>query len=307
MPMVTNDELMQKAKDGGYAVGAFNMNNMEIIQGIVSACQEKNSPAIIAVSEGAIKYAGFNFILSLYRTAVDESGLPLALHLDHGKDLEVIKRCIEGGFTSVMIDASQLPFEENVAATREVVELAHPAGISVEGELGRLAGVEDIVDVDEREAILTDPQSAAEFVEATGVDSLAVAIGTSHGAYKFKSDPKLDIKRLKEIVASCNIPIVLHGASGVPDWVLERATKYGAQLKGARGVPNEAIAEAVKNGVCKVNIDTDLRLAMLGAVREVLTETPQQFDPRKYLGPAREAIKRVVTEKIDLLGSAGKA
>jgi fructose-bisphosphate aldolase class II len=307
MPAVTNAELLKKAQSGHYAVGAFNINNMEIVQAIVSAGKEKNSPAILAVSEGAIKYAGFEYIIALYRTAVEDSGLPLALHLDHGQDMEVIKHCIEGGFTSVMIDASKLPFKENISATKAVVELAHPKGISVEAELGRLAGVEDIVSVDEREAILTDPQSAKEFVQETGVDSLAVAIGTSHGAYKFKGDPKLDIERLKEIVKACNIPIVLHGASGVPDWVLTTATKFGAQLKGAKGVPDGAIREAVKNGVCKVNIDTDIRLAMLGAIRQVFAETPAEFDPRKYLGPAREAIKKVVGEKMDLLGSSGRA
>jgi len=215
--------------------------------------------------------------------------------------------CIEGGFTSVMIDASHLPFEENVQATKAVVDMAHPQGISVEGELGRLYGVEDIVDVDEKEAILTDPEDAHQFVERTGVDSLAVAIGTSHGAYKFKGDPQLDIKRLKEIAAVCNIPLVLHGASGVPQWVVERATQYGAQLKGAKGVPDSAIVTAVKNGICKVNIDTDIRLAMLGAIRQVLIEAPEQFDPRKYLKPAREAITKVVGEKIDLLGSANRA
>ena len=307
MPMVTNAELLQKAQVGHYAIGAFNINNMEIVQAVVSAGKEKNSPAILAVSEGAIKYAGFDYIITLYRTAVKESGLPLALHLDHGQDMEVIKYCIEGGFTSVMIDASKLPFEENISATKAVVELARPRGISVEAELGRLAGVEDIVSVDEREAILTDPKSADEFVKKTGVDSLAVAIGTSHGAYKFKGDPKLDIERLKEIVKACGIPIVLHGASGVPDWVLTTATKFGAELKGAKGVPDEAIREAVKNGVCKVNIDTDIRLAMVGAIRQVFAENPAEFDPRKYLGPARRAIKKVVGEKMELLGSTDKA
>jgi len=306
MPLVSAKEILEKAKRANYAVGAFNINNMEILQGIISACKKALSPVIIGVSEGAISYAGFNFIVSMVKTAVDESIIPVALHLDHGKNIDTIANCINGGFTSVMIDGSHLNFEENIKVTKEVAQLAKPRGISVEGELGRLVGVEDMVSVDEKEAILTDPEAAEEFVEKTGVDFLAIAIGTSHGAYKFKGEPKIDIERLKQIRERVDIPLVLHGASSVPEWVLERAIRYGAKLHGARGVPEDAIREAIKNGICKVNIDTDIRLALIGAIREVLTEKPEEFDPRKYLGPGRDAIEKVVLEKIELLGSSGK-
>ncbi|HDM43325.1 MAG TPA: class II fructose-1,6-bisphosphate aldolase [Firmicutes bacterium] len=307
MPLVSAKEILEKAKNEHYAVGAFNINNMEILQGIINACRKYSSPAIIGASEGAIRYAGFKYIVSMVKLAADESGLPIALHLDHGKNIDTIAQCIGGGFTSIMIDGSHLNFEENIKVTKQVVDLARPKGLSVEGELGRLSGIEDLVDVEERDATLTDPDSAVEFVERTGVDFLAVAIGTSHGAYKFKGDPKLDIKRLKEIKEKVNIPLVLHGASSVPEWVLKRATTYGAVLKGAKGVPEDAIKEAIDNGICKINIDTDLRLALLGAVREVLSENPEEFDPRKYLGAGRDAIEKVVSEKIALFGSAGKA
>ena len=306
MPLVSAKEILEKAKRANYAVGAFNINNMEILQGIISACKKALSPVIIGVSEGAISYAGFNFIVLMVKTAVDESIIPVALHLDHGKNIDTIANCINGGFTSVMIDGSHLNFEENIKVTKEVAQLAKPRGISVEGELGRLVGVEDMVSVDEKEAILTDPEAAEEFVEKTGVDFLAIAIGTSHGAYKFKGEPKIDIERLKQIRERVDIPLVLHGASSVPEWVLERAIRYGAKLHGARGVPEDAIREAIKNGICKVNIDTDIRLALIGAIREVLTEKPEEFDPRKYLGPGRDAIEKVVLEKIELLGSSGK-
>jgi fructose-bisphosphate aldolase class II len=306
MLLVSAKEILEKAKREHYAVGAFNINNMEILQGIMNACKKTSSPAIIGVSEGAISYAGFNFIILMVKTSTDENGLPVALHLDHGKNIDTIAKCINGGFTSVMIDGSHLNFEENIKITKEVVQIAKPRGISVEGELGRLIGVEDMVSVDEKEAILTDPEAAEEFVEKTGVDSLAIAIGTSHGAYKFKGEPKIDIERLKQIKAKVDIPLVLHGASSVPAWVLERATKHGAKLSGAKGVPEEAIKESIKYGICKVNIDTDIRLALVGAIREVFDEKPEEFDPRKYLGPGREAIEKIVLEKIDLLGSSSK-
>ncbi len=307
MPLLNNDDLMRTGYENGFAVGAFNINNMEILQGIVEAARAENSPAIIAVSSGALKYAGAAYLVGMIRAAVFETGLPLSIHLDHGADYAKCVQAVNAGFTSIMIDASKLPFEENVAASKRVAELAHAAGLSCEAELGRLQGIEEHVEVSEGEAVLTDPDQAAEFVERTGVDSLAVAIGTSHGAYKFKGIPKLDFDRLAEIKSKVEIPLVLHGASAVPDWVRERAEKHGAELGGSKGVPDEAVAKAVTMCVSKVNIDTDLRLAMLGAVREVLDTDRKQFDPRKYLGPAREAITKVVRHKMQLLGSSGKA
>jgi len=307
MSLVTGKEILSKADREGYAVGAFNINNMEILQGITKAVKEKASPVILAVSEGAIKYAGLRYIVNMVRTAVEDTGITATLHLDHGQNLDVIKNCIDSGFTSVMIDASHLPFEDNLRETRKVVEIAHAKGISVEAELGRLKGVEDIISVSERDAILIDPDEAKKFVAETGVDSLAPAIGTSHGAFKFKGEAKLDFERLKKVKDYCRIPLVLHGASSVPEWVLEKAVKYGGQVKGARGVPEEAIKQAISLGVNKVNVDTDLRLALVGAIREVLAETPREIDPRKILGPARDLIYKVVLEKIELLGSAGKA
>jgi len=307
MVLKTNKELLNLARRGGYAVGAFNVNNLEILQAIVSAAEVEKSPAIIAVSEGAIQYAGLDFIVSMVQTASKKTPIPLSLHLDHGKDLKIIHSCIENGFTSVMIDGSHLKFEDNVAITKEVVNMAKFKGVSVEGELGRLKGIEDKVSVDEREAFLTDPEEAWEFVKKTGVDSLAVAIGTSHGAYKFKGEPKLDFDRLSEIAKRVEIPLVLHGASGVPNSVLERAEKFGAKLSGAKGIPDEAIKKAISLGISKINIDTDLRLSFVGAIREVLFTHPEEFDPRKILGPAREAIKQTVQIKMKLFGSSGKA
>ncbi len=307
MVMRTNKELLHLAKKGGYAVGAFNMNNMEIVQAIVSAAVAEKSPAIIAVSEGAIQYAGLPYIVSMVRIASEEVSIPLSLHLDHGKDLKILRSCIEGGFTSVMIDGSHLEFKDNISVTREVVEMARERGVSVEGELGRLKGIEDKVSVSEREAFLTDPRAAEEFVEKTGVDALAIAIGTSHGAYKFKGEVKLDFERLETIAKRVDIPLVLHGASGVPRQVLERAERFGAKLPGAKGIPDEGIQKAVSLGICKINIDTDLRLSFVGAIREVLTTRPEEFDPRKILGPGREAIKQTVQAKMRLFGSSGKA
>jgi len=306
MPLITGDEILKRAKKGNYGIGAFNINNMEVLQGIVESLDINKAPGLIAVSEGAIKYAGFNYIISLVHTAADEIKVPIVLHLDHGTDPDTIKQCIDGGFTSVMVDGSHLPFEENIALTKKVVVMAKKKGVSVEAELGRLAGVEDIVDVNERDAILTDPEDAKVFVEKTGINSLAVAIGTSHGAYKFKGEAKLDLERLKEITKLVDIPLVLHGASNVPEWAVETAEKYGAQIGSAKGVPDDSIREAVKLGICKINIDTDLRLAMLAAVRESLGENPSNIDPRKYLKAGKEAIKRVVEHKIEIFGCKGK-
>src|SRR4030042_3971219 len=266
MGLKTNKELLKRARAEGYAVGAFNTNNLEILQAIVSAGEAEKSPAIIAVSEGAIQYAGLSFLISMVQTASNQFSIPLSIHLDHGRDLEIIQSCIESGFTSVMIDGSHLPFEENMAITKRVVEMAKKKNVSVEGELGRLKGIEDHVSVSEREAFLTDPQAAEEFVEKTRVDALAIAIGTSHGAYKFKGEVKLDFERLQEVFKRVDIPLVLHGASGVPPAVLEKAEQFGAKLPGAKGVPDDAIQKAVSLGIAKINIDTDLRLSFLGAI-----------------------------------------
>jgi fructose-bisphosphate aldolase class II len=306
MALTTNQELLTQAKKRRYAVGAFNINNLEILQAIVSAGEVEKSPVIIAVSEGAIKYAGMPYLVSMVRTASEQTFIPLSLHLDHGTDLEVIRSCVENGFTSVMIDGSPLEFEENVAVTKKVVEMAKKRGVSVEAELGRLKGIEEKVSVSEKEAFLTDPQAAEEFVRRTEVHALAVAIGTSHGAYKFKGEAKLDFDRLKEIAKRVDIPLVLHGASGVPSSVLEKAERFGAKLPGAKGIPDEAIQKAISLGISKINIDTDLRLSFVGALREVLTTKPEEFDPRKILGPGREAIKQTVQSKMKLFGSSGK-
>ena len=304
--LVTNKELLDAARAGGYAVGAFNINNMEFVQAITDAAMTLQSPAILAVSQGALAYAGFENLVELARTAAEVRKVSISLHLDHGQDMSIIERCIEEGFTSVMIDGSHLPFDENVAVTRKVVEKARPRGVSVEGELGRLAGIEDNISVSEQEARFTDPDEAAAFVEKTGVDSLAVAVGTSHGAYKFKGEAKLALDRLSEIVARVPVPIVLHGASGVDPAHVALANEYGAELAGTRGVPDEAIVDAVRRGVCKVNIDTDMRIAFTAFVRQTLGKQPAVFDPRKILGPAREAIKNVVMHKMKLFGSEGR-
>jgi fructose-bisphosphate aldolase class II len=307
MPLTTNKELLTLARKGGYAVGAFNMNNLEILQAIVSAGEAERSPAIIAVSEGAIQYAGMPYLISMVRTAAAQTSTPISLHLDHGKDLEVIRSCIDNGFTSVMIDGSEFEFGKNIEVTKKVVEMAKRKGVSVEAELGRLKGIEEKISVSEKEAFLTDPQAAEDFFKKTGVDALAIAIGTSHGAYKFKGEVKLDFERLKEIARKVSIPLVLHGASGVPSAVLERAERFGAKLPGAKGIPDEAIQKAIGLGISKINIDTDLRLSFVGALREILTTKPDEFDPRKILGPGREAIKQTVQSKMRLFGSSGKA
>ncbi|MCW3976809.1 MAG: class II fructose-1,6-bisphosphate aldolase [Candidatus Bathyarchaeota archaeon] len=304
--MLTNKEILASAEAGKYAVGAFNIHNLESLQAVVTAAQEENSPVIVAVTPGAIKYAGLGYLAEVAKTAAQSSSLSMSLHLDHGKDIDTIVQCVDAGFTSVMIDGSHLSFEENIALTKEVVDLAHPRKAAVEAELGRLAGFEEIA-VERREATLTDPQAAREFVRRTSVDALAVAIGTSHGAYKFKGEPKLDYKRLTEIKEKVSVPLVLHGASGVPAWIVGKATKYGAELAGAKGMPDESIKQAIRLGVTKINIDTDLRLAFAATVREVLISTPTEFDPRKILGPAREAMKEVVRGKMRLFDSSGRA
>jgi fructose-bisphosphate aldolase class II len=309
MPLVTTKEMFKKAYEGGYAIGAFNVNNMEIVQGITEAAKEVNAPLILQVSAGARKYANHTYLMKLIDAAIIETGLPIAVHLDHGDSFELCKSCVDGGFTSVMIDASHLPFEENIALTKQVVDYAHPRGVAVEAELGRLAGVEDDVNVSEQDAMYTDPKEVEEFVERTGVDSLAIAIGTSHGAYKFKGEAKLRFDILEEIQNRLpGFPIVLHGASSVIPEYVEQINKYGGNMPGAKGVPEEMLRKAASMAVCKINIDSDLRLAMTATVRKVFAENPGEFDPRKYLGPAREEIKRLVKHKlINVLGCAGKA
>jgi fructose-bisphosphate aldolase class II len=304
--LVTNKDLMVPARKNCYAIGAFNAQNLESLSAIVEAATEENSPVIIAISPSTIKYAGLAYISNLVKTAAQLTMVPMTMHLDHGEDFDTAAKCVDAGFTSVMIDGSFLKFDENVALTKRVVSIVHPKGVSVEAELGKLAGVEER-SVEEKEAILTDPKAAVEFVEKTGVDTLAVAIGTSHGAYKFKGEAKLDLERLKIISEKISIPLVLHGASSVPQWLVEKATKYGATLSGAKGIPEDEYKKAISMGIAKINIDTDLRLAFTATVREVLTNSPKEFDPRKILGPAKEAMKEVAKSKMRLFGSSGKA
>ena len=299
MPLVTSTEMFKKAYEGKYAVGAFNVNNMEIIQGIVEAAKVEQAPLILQVSAGARKYASHIYLMKLVEAAVEDSGLPICLHLDHGEDFEICKACVDGGFTSVMIDGSKHSFEENIELTKRVVDYAHNKGVVVEAELGKLAGVEDAVKVDAKDATYTDPDQAVEFVERTGVDSLAIAIGTSHGAYKFKGKPELDFARLEKISNMLpNFPLVLHGASTVIPSFVEECNKFGGKIDGAQGVPEDMLLKAGTFGVCKINIDTDLRLAMPASVRKYLMEHPGDFDPRQYLKPARQAIQDMVAHKI---------
>lgn len=306
MPLVSTKEMFEKAYAGGYAIGAFNVNDMEIIQGIVDAAKIEQSPLILQVSAGARKYAKPIYLTKLVEAALIDTDLPIALHLDHGETFEICKECIDNGFSSVMIDGSKHSFEENVRLTKQVVEYAHAHGVVVEGELGRLAGVEDDVQVSEKDALFTDPEEAAEFVRLTGVDSLAIAIGTSHGAYKFKGTPYLDFERLEKVSQLLpNFPIVLHGASTVLPEFVEKCNQFGGEIPGAQGVPEDMLRKAASMAVCKINIDTDLRLAMTATVREVLHNNPSEFDPRKYLGPARDAIQQMVQHKIkNVLGSS---
>ena len=311
MPIVTSTEMFRKAYEGGYAVGAFNVNNMEIVQGITEAAAETRSPLILQVSAGARKYAKHVYLMKLIEAAEADTGLPICVHLDHGADFEVCKSCIDGGFTSVMIDGSSHPFEENIRITKQVVDYAHDHGVVVEGELGRLAGVEDDVKVNSADSSYTDPDQVEEFVKSTGVDSLAIAIGTSHGAYKFKpgTKPQLRFDILEEVSRRLpGFPIVLHGASSVIPKYVEMINANGGNMPDAVGVPEDMLRQAAKMAVCKINIDSDLRLAMTASVREYLYHHPADFDPRQYLKPGRENIMDLVKHKItDVLGSDGKA
>jgi fructose-bisphosphate aldolase class II len=304
--LVTNKDLMVPARKNGYAIPALNVQNLESLTAVAEASAEEQSPVILQITPSVIKYAGLRYITGLAKTATELQPVPMAIHLDHGDSFETAASCVDAGFSSVMIDGSFLEFDENAALTKRVVEMAHPKGISVEAELGKLAGVEER-SVEEKDAILTDPDLAVEFVDKTGVDTLAVAIGTSHGAYKFKGEAKLDLERLRVISEKVAIPLVLHGASSVPQALIEKANKYGAALSGAKGIPEDEYRKAIELGIAKVNIDTDLRLAFTATVREVLTDLPKNFDPRKILGPARDAMKEVAKGKMRLFGSSGKA
>ena len=307
--LVTTKEMFKKSMEEHFAVGAFNVNNMEIIQGIMDAAAENKSPVVLQASSSAIKYARIGYLKKMVEAAIEEHPeVPVALHLDHGPDFETCKMCVDAGFTSVMFDGSKYDFEENVRLTKEVVDYAHAHGVVVEAELGKLAGIEDDVNVAEDDAMYTDPEQAKEFVERTGCDSLAIAIGTSHGAYKFKGEPRLRfdiLAKVKELIP--NTPIVLHGASTVIPELVEMCNKYGGDIPGAKGVPDEILHEASLKGVSKINVDTDLRLAMTAQIRKVFVEEPSAFDPRKYLTPAREEVKATVSHKMkDVFGSANR-
>ena len=309
MPIVNSRDMLKKAYEGGYAIGAFNVNNMEIIQGITEAAKEENAPLILQVSAGARKYAKHVYLMKLIEAAEADTGLPIVVHLDHGADFDICKSCIDGGFTSVMIDGSHFPFEENMELTRKVVEYAHKYNVTVEGELGRLAGVEDEVKVSHEDSSYTDPAQVQEFVQNTGVDSLAIAIGTSHGAFKFKGEPKLRFDILEEVGKRLpGFPIVLHGASSVIPSYVEMINQYGGSMPGAQGVPEDMLRKAASMAVCKINIDSDLRLAFTGEVRRHFVEHPDHFDPRQYLTDARNGVREMVRHKIvDVLGCNGKA
>ncbi len=311
MPIVNTKEMFKKAYEGGYAIGAFNVNNMEIVQGIIAACKELNSPVILQVSGGARKYAHHAYLYNMVKAAEEESGLPIALHLDHGNSFELCKDCIDGGFTSVMIDGSHLPYEENVALTKKVVDYAHAHGVTVEGELGQLAGIEDEVNVSAENASYTDPDQVQDFVTRTGVDSLAIAIGTSHGAFKFKpgQKPQLRFDILQEVMDRLpGFPIVLHGASSVMPEYVAQINEFGGQMADAIGIPEDMLRQAASMAVCKINVDSDLRLALTAGIRKHLAENPGHFDPRQYLADGRANIAEVVSHKIkNVLGSEGKA
>ena len=309
MSLVTTKNMFEKSIAEKFAVGAFNINNMEFVQGIMDAAAEENSPVILQTSSSAIKYARIPYLRKMIEAGLEEHDIPVALHLDHGPDFETCKLCVDNGYTSVMFDGSKYDFEKNIELTKQVVDYAHEHGVVVEAELGKLAGVEDDVNVAENDAMYTDPEQALEFVQRTGCDSLAIAIGTSHGAYKFKGEARLRfdiLEKVKELMP--NVPIVLHGASTVIPEYVEMCNKYGGNMPGAKGVPDEMLHGASKRGVSKINVDTDLRLAMTAAIRKVFVETPEQFDPRKYLGPGRDFIKETVKHKIrDVFGSSNKA
>ena len=308
MPKVTSTEMFKKDYEGGYAIGAFNVNNMEIIQGITEAAQQEKSPIILQVSAGARKYAKHVYLMKLIEAAIEDTDLPICVHLDHGADFDICKSCIDGGFTSVMIDGSRFPFKENIELTRRVVEYAHERGVVVEGELGKLAGIEDAVNVNDEDAQFTDPSEVQEFVEKTGVDSLAIAIGTSHGAYKFKpgQKPRLRFDILEKVQKLLpGFPIVLHGASSVIPEFVEQINANGGKMPDAIGIPEDMLRQAAKLAVCKINIDSDLRLAMTASIRKYFAEHPDHFDPRQYLSPARDAIRGLVANKIrNVLGSS---
>ncbi len=308
MSIVTTKEMFKKAQEGKYAIGAFNVNNMEIIQAIIDGAKLENSPVILQVSSSALKYARVGYLMNMIKAADEEANIPIAIHLDHGPDFETCKKCIDAGFTSVMIDGSKYDFEENIELTKKVVEYAHARGVVVEAELGTLAGIEDEVSVDASDAKFTNPNQAVEFIERTGCDSLAIAIGTSHGAYKFKGTPNLRFDILEEIIEKTNnFPIVLHGASSVIPEYLKMCNEYGGNIPGAQGVPDEMLKQAGQLGVAKINMDTDIRLTMTAVIRKCFKENPEVFDPRKYLGDARDAITEVVRAKIrDVLGSNDK-
>ena len=309
MPLVTSTEMFKKAYAGGYAIGAFNVNNMEIIQGVVEAAKIEQAPLILQVSSGARKYANPIYLRKLIEAAVEDSNLPICMHLDHGDTFELCKDCVDMGFTSVMIDASHHSFEENIKVTKNVVEYAHDHGVVVEAELGRLAGIEDAVNVSEKDAAYTDPDQVQEFVSRTNVDSLAIAIGTSHGAFKFKGEPKLRFDILEEVGKRLpGFPIVLHGASSVPQYLTDQINEYGGNMPGAKGVPEDMLRRAATMAVCKINIDSDLRMAMTATIRKYYKENPSHFDPRQYLKPARAAITEIVRHKlVNVLGCNGKA
>ncbi|TVQ35882.1 MAG: ketose-bisphosphate aldolase [Spirochaetaceae bacterium] len=316
MPIMTTKPMFDLAYEGGFGIGAFNVNNMEITQGIIEACAQENSPCILQISKGARQYANIRFLTKIIEACVEEyPQVPIAIHCDHGDTIELMKQCIADGYTSVMIDGSHHDFEENVRLGKETVELAHAAGVVVEAELGQLGGIEeDVVGLSAEEyeksieKFLTDPDQAREFVERTGIDSLAVAIGTSHGAYKFTKEAKLAFDRIEKIMQTCpGLPLVMHGSSSVPQEYIDLVNRYGGNMPNAKGVPEDQIANAVRTyGVCKVNIDTDLRLAMTAKIREVYATKPEEFDPRKYLGPARDEITKMVKRKLHVLNSAGK-
>ena len=309
MPLVTTKNMFEKSMKEHFAIGAFNVNNMELIQGIVDAAAEEKSPVILQASSSAIKYARIGYLTKMVEAALEEHDIPIALHLDHGPDFETCKMCIDNGFSSVMIDGSKYDFEENIRLTKQVVDYAHSKGVVVEAELGKLAGIEDEVNVAAADAIYTDPEQAREFVERTGCDSLAIAIGTSHGAYKFKGEAKLRFDILEKVKGKLSTtPIVLHGASTVIPELVNMCNEYGGNIPGAKGVPDEILHEASQRGVSKINVDTDLRLAMTGAIRKVFVDDPSAFDPRKYLTPARDLVKQTVQHKIrNVFGSSQKA
>ena len=311
MPLVTSEKMFKVAYDGGFAIGAFNVNNMELMQGIIEAAKEENAPVILQISRGARAYANIKYLRALIDCAIEDSDLPIVMHLDHGDTFDICKTCVDDGFTSVMIDASHDPFEKNVAVTKQVADYAHANNVVVEAEIGQLGGIEeDVVGVSADDVMkhVTDPAEAEEFVKQSKCDSLAVACGTSHGAYKFKEAPTLAFDVIEEIGKRLpGLPLVMHGSSSVPKEFIDLINKYGGNMPNTMGVPEEALSKASKMAVCKINIDTDLRLALTAKIRQVFAENPAEFDPRKYLGPGREAIKQMVKHKLHVLGCAGKA